>query len=179
MTWVEEISLAHVHLVATGFMVGLIWFVQVVHYPLLGRMAATDLVAYEREHVSRTFRLVAPVMIVEAATAIALAIDPGGPLPLAGLVLLVAIWLVTATVQVPLHRRISVKPSRRTVATLVRSNWVRTLAWSARGGLCKNPYALNRNPCGSSSGSGAGVSANFAHAAASCAVNLTRSPRAR
>jgi amidase len=33
--------------------------------------------------------------------------------------------------------------------------------WSGRGGLTKNPYALDRNPCGSSSGSGAGVSANL------------------
>ncbi len=34
--------------------------------------------------------------------------------------------------------------------------------WSGRGGQCKNPYALDRNPCGSSSGTGAGISANFA-----------------
>jgi amidase len=34
--------------------------------------------------------------------------------------------------------------------------------WSARGGQCRNPYALDRNPCGSSSGSGVGVSANLA-----------------
>ena len=33
--------------------------------------------------------------------------------------------------------------------------------WSARGGQCRNPYALDRNPCGSSSGSGAAVSANL------------------
>ncbi len=33
--------------------------------------------------------------------------------------------------------------------------------WSARGGQAKNPYALDRNPCGSSSGSGAAVSANY------------------
>jgi amidase len=37
-----------------------------------------------------------------------------------------------------------------------------TSGWSGRGGLTKNPYALNRNPCGSSSGTGAGISANFA-----------------
>ncbi len=36
-----------------------------------------------------------------------------------------------------------------------------TSGWSGRGRQCHNPYALNRNPCGSSSGSGAGVSANF------------------
>ena len=34
--------------------------------------------------------------------------------------------------------------------------------WSARGGQCRNPFVLDRNPCGSSSGSAAAVSANFA-----------------
>jgi amidase len=38
--------------------------------------------------------------------------------------------------------------------------------WSGRGGLTKNPYALDRNPCGSSSGTGAGISANL------CAVGI-------
>ena len=37
--------------------------------------------------------------------------------------------------------------------------------WSGRGGQCRNPYVLDRNPCGSSSGSGAAVSANLAAAA--------------
>lgn len=37
--------------------------------------------------------------------------------------------------------------------------------WSARGGQTKNPYALDRNPCGSSSGSGAAVAANLCAAA--------------
>jgi len=34
--------------------------------------------------------------------------------------------------------------------------------WSGRGGQCRNPYALDRSPCGSSSGTGAAVSANLA-----------------
>mgnify|MGYP000493815988 CR=1 FL=1 len=37
--------------------------------------------------------------------------------------------------------------------------------WSGRGGQCRNPYALDRNPCGSSAGSGASVSANLCAAA--------------
>jgi amidase len=40
-----------------------------------------------------------------------------------------------------------------------------TSGWSARGGQTRNPYALDRNPCGSSSGSGAAVAANLAAAA--------------
>ena len=39
-----------------------------------------------------------------------------------------------------------------------------TSGWSGRGGLTRNPYALDRNPCGSSSGTGAGIAANFAAA---------------
>jgi amidase len=41
-----------------------------------------------------------------------------------------------------------------------------TSGWSGRGGLTKNPYALDRNACGSSSGTGAGISANL------CAVGI-------
>lgn len=37
-----------------------------------------------------------------------------------------------------------------------------TSGWSGRGGLTRNPYALDRNPCGSSSGSGAAIAANLA-----------------
>jgi amidase len=41
-----------------------------------------------------------------------------------------------------------------------------TSGWSAVGGQCRNPYALDRNPCGSSSGSGVAVAANL------CAVSI-------
>jgi amidase len=47
----------------------------------------------------------------------------------------------------------------------IRSNHS-TSGWSGRGGLTRNPYALDRNPCGSSSGSGAAISANL------CAVAI-------
>ena len=43
--------------------------------------------------------------------------------------------------------------------------------WSGRGGQCKNPYALDRNPCGSSSGSGAAASANLATLAVGTETN--------
>ena len=43
--------------------------------------------------------------------------------------------------------------------------------WSGRGGQCKNPYVLDRNPCGSSSGSGASVSANLATLAVGTETN--------
>ena len=52
----------------------------------------------------------------------------------------------------------------------IRSNQSSS-GWSGRGGQCGNPYALDRNPCGSSSGSGAATSANFAAAAIGTETN--------
>ncbi len=46
-----------------------------------------------------------------------------------------------------------------------------TSGWSGRGGQCKNPYALDRNPCGSSSGSGVAPSANLCAAAIGTETN--------
>ncbi len=46
-----------------------------------------------------------------------------------------------------------------------------TSGWSGRGGLTRNPYALDRNPCGSSSGSGVAVSANLCAAAIGTETN--------
>src|SRR3989449_1841501 len=43
----------------------------------------------------------------------------------------------------------------------IRSNQSSS-GWSARGGQCANPYAVDRNPCGSSSGTGAAIAASFA-----------------
>jgi len=48
------------HAAATLVMVGVIWFVQVVHYPLMARVSASEFAAYEREHQNRTTFVVAP-----------------------------------------------------------------------------------------------------------------------
>ena len=57
---------------ATLALVGLIWFVQVVHYPLFAKVGSSSFADYEQSHQRRTTLVVAPLMLVEAATAIAL-----------------------------------------------------------------------------------------------------------
>jgi amidase len=76
----------------------------------------------------------------------------------------------------PLHDSYVAEKLRRAGAVILGktnlSEWANirsshsTSGWSGRGGLTKNPYALDRNPCGSSSGTGAGISANL------CAVGI-------
>lgn len=121
-------------------MTAIIWFVQWVHYPLFARVGADAFQAYERDHIERITWIVAPLMVIELVTAIALMFQPfQGAQPAwllwSGLVLLAAIWASTFLVQVPLHTRLSMAMTPEAVANLVQSNWIRTIAWSLRGGL--------------------------------------------
>jgi len=125
---------------ASSAMCGLIWFVQAVHYPLFAWTDTTHSPDYPDENQRRTAPVVLPPMLVEAATAALIAANPppaiGRPAALVGLALVVALWISTLLVQMPLHGRL--KHSGHTpesVASLVRTNWLRTVLWSARAVL--------------------------------------------
>ena len=121
------------HAAATWFMVGLIWFVQVVHYPLFAGVGEQGWNAYSLRHQKLTTLVVGPVMLVElAACALLLATRPG-PLTITGAVLLALVWASTFFVQVPLHGRLGTGHERAIMRRLVATNWVRTALWSVRG----------------------------------------------
>ena len=122
------------HAGATLFMTGVIWFVQVVHYPLFARTGAAGFADYERDHARRTSWVVGPAMTLELLLALALAAR-GGAAAWAGLALLAVIWLSTALVQVPLHRRLQGGFDAAAHRRLVRTNWLRTAAWTLRAAL--------------------------------------------
>ena len=128
-----------IHAAATVAMAGVIWFVQVVHYPLFERVAPERFVEFESAHRRRTTWVVAPLMLAELATAVSLALrPPAGVWPWApriGLALLVLVWLSTFAVQVPLHEKLSRGFDAAVHRRLVRGNWVRTVAWSARAAV--------------------------------------------
>jgi len=123
------------HAAATWAMVGLIWFVQVVHYPLFAAVGPEGFVAYEAQHTKRTTWVVAALMPVEVGSALLLTTVDAIPSALSwtGAVLVVAIWIVTLAVQVPQHRTLGNGFRNATWRSLVRSNWIRTAAWSIRG----------------------------------------------
>ena len=123
------------HVAATWYMVGLIWFVQLVHYPMMDR--AADFTEYERVHCRRTTWAVGPAMLVEVSTLLIWAYFAPellqSPLFLGLGVLVAIIWVSTACLQVPAHNRLSQGFEVRTHRWLVQSNWIRTVAWSLRG----------------------------------------------
>ncbi len=125
------------HALATAVMMGVIWTMQLVHYPLFARVPAGAFTAYEREHMRRISLIVGPAMLVELATATVIALSPPAGVPAvlawAGLALLLAIWVSTAVAQGPIHRRLAARGwDQRLIDRLVASNWLRTVLWTAR-----------------------------------------------
>ena len=124
-------------LCSTLYMVGLIWFVQLVHYPLHGHVGTDSFASYQRLHMQWTSYAVGPAMLIEAVSTVALLLNPPQQIPniafWIGLGLLLMIWGSTGLLQVPYHEQLTRSFSSDAHSMLVWSNWIRTFAWSARG----------------------------------------------
>jgi len=95
-----------IQIFATLFMVGLIWFVQIVHYPLYANVGREQFPEYEALHNRMTTWVVGPVMLVELVTAVMLlkySSHASSLLAWMGLGLLIVIWISTAVLSVPAH----------------------------------------------------------------------------
>ena len=124
-----------IHLFASSLMGGIIWFVQVIHYPLFNQIGSAQFVAYEREHVRRTKFLIAPLMLIELGSGLFLILMNHSfnvYLININFILLILIWISTFFIQVPLHNALLDKRDSMSISKLVKSNWVRTLLWTSR-----------------------------------------------
>jgi hypothetical protein len=118
-------------------LVGLLWMVQLVAYPLFARAGASSFAAYHAAHSSWITLVVGPLMLGElASAALWVAVRPPEVSPIlawVGLALVLIAWGVTAFVSVPQHAILARGFDAEAHATLVATNWIRTAAWSARG----------------------------------------------
>jgi len=125
--------------VATWMMVGVIWTVQLVHYPMLADFSALSPVSAAVDHQRRISRVVGPPMAAEGITALVLLVDRpptmGVASAWAAAVLLAVALASTVLVQVPLHGRLARGHDPAVARRLITTNWVRTIAWTARGVL--------------------------------------------
>jgi hypothetical protein len=124
---------------ATFFMLGLTWFVQVVHYPLFPLVGGERFAGYHDRHSTLTTGVVLPPMTVELVTSVLIALDPPADrsgLALAGALLAVLIWALTALAAAPAHGRIGAQGLNPvTLRGLLVISWVRTAAWTAHGAV--------------------------------------------
>jgi hypothetical protein len=138
-----------VHAGATLALAGIIWFVQIVHYPLFPRLQSGAFESFQAESMRRTGWVVAPLLAVETVSALFLLWrrPPGLPLPLAvaGLSLVVVNWLSTLFLQMRQHRALSKGFNHYAYRDLVATNWIRTLTWTARGAVVLWMISLTAN----------------------------------
>ena len=127
------------HVLATLTMLGVIWIVQVVHYPLFAGVGEAGWADYSAGHQWRITLIVGPAMVLELATAVWLVLDRPPAFPmwavLAGLVAVGLIWAATALFSVPAHNALGATFDADAHTRLVGTNWIRTVLWTARAGL--------------------------------------------
>ena len=132
-----------IHLIATSVMVGVIWIIQLVHYPSFHFIERNQYTTFQRFHMSRISYVVIPAMVTELFTLILIiiSIDQVNPIILASALLLIVIWLMTAVFFSGVHQKLTSGYDKTIVDKLVKLNWGRTLLWTLRLFLI-SAYAL-------------------------------------
>ena len=124
---------------AAAYLTGLIWTVQLVHYPSFGLVPKAAWPAFHAAHTRRMSYVVLAPMVLELGLAIGLAWTGRRLLPGAAgwwsLGLVGLAWAVTFFISVPFHNRLAQGFDYIAIDGLTRTNWLRTLAWTARMGL--------------------------------------------
>lgn len=122
-------------LVATLFSVGVIWFMQVLEYPLFAHVGEEAFPNFHAQHNRRLPGVVfAPMLIAFAATLALLFVRPNvvpGWLVRLGVVLIGVVLVSSFTLLIPRHMRLTSEGhSLEIIRELVRFNWIRTVAWT-------------------------------------------------
>ncbi|MDA3873210.1 MAG: hypothetical protein PF795_04555 [Kiritimatiellae bacterium] len=120
------------HLFCAAYMTGVIWFVQLVHYPMLHVSNGAKSESGHRQYTRRMGFVVMPIMLTELVLqGVWLAREAEVEASL-GAALLFLIWASTFFVQVPCHHKLQTRFEPSLQRKLVMTNWIRTLAWTAR-----------------------------------------------
>ena len=121
------------HDASTWALVGVIWTIQLVHYPLFAQVGRDTFTAYHQRHTTQITWVVAPLMLTELVTAASLVMSGSrDPWLLVSLVPLAFNWLSTWMVQIPLHDTLAAGFDAHAHDRLVATNWWRTVAWTLR-----------------------------------------------
>ncbi|MCP9235947.1 hypothetical protein [Lewinella sp. JB7] len=124
-----SIELWLITLATSWFLCGLIWVVQLVHYPAFRFVA--DFPAFHRHHTASIGVVVGPLMIVELLAASLVVYRSGLAWTwLIPWLAVVAIWGQTFLVAVPLHRSLSGGRDEEAIDKLILANWPRTVLWT-------------------------------------------------
>ena len=124
--------LSDVHFLSTSLMVGIIWVIQLLHYPTFHFIKESDYVEFQHFHMQRISFIVVPVMIIELLSGFMLVYYFRSNLLILCLIILIVIWLITFVFFTKLHQSLLGGYDKIIVDKLVQINWSRTVLWSLR-----------------------------------------------
>ena len=122
------------HLIFTSIMTGVIWVIQIVHYPSFHFIEKELYTAFQKFHMNKISIIVIPIMLAELITGMMLFLDKSSksPLLVISFVILVLIWLITGVFFSKAHNELMTGYQELVVNQLVAINWIRTLLWTLR-----------------------------------------------
>jgi hypothetical protein len=126
------------HVAATLFMVGLIWTIHVVHYPLFAEVGESTYVAYQAAHVDRIGMLLAVPWLLEGLTllgVLAMAVERRDlRIPaLIGAIAMAAVLIISGFWSAPAHGELADGFDAAVHDRLMTANLIRTMAWTVCG----------------------------------------------
>ena len=131
-----ESFLFYLHIIATSMMIGVIWIIQLVHYPSFYYIDRNRYELFQDFHMRNISWIVFPTMSVELITGILLIQSPvfghSNKLFFISMIFLALIWLLTATLFISIHKNLSKGFNEHIINKLVNLNWLRTILWSLR-----------------------------------------------
>ena len=122
------------HLIFTSIMTGVIWVIQIVHYPSFHFIEKELYTAFQKFHMNKISIIVMPIMLAELITGIMLFLDKSSKSPFLtiSIIILVLIWLMTGVFFTKAHNELIAGYQELVVNQLVAMNWIRTLLWTLR-----------------------------------------------
>jgi len=128
------------NLLVAAILTGLIWTVQVVHYPSFRHVGVDHFIEFQHRHMRNISYLVIPLMLIEIFLAVYLQIQSTEKFVGLGVTsangLLLLIWVVTFAISSPIHGQLAAQGfDNALINKLVNTNWIRTLAWTFRTGI--------------------------------------------
>ena len=134
------------NLVLSFVAVGLIWTIQLVHYPSMKFIPEEKFTAYHNFHSQRISILAIPIMLIELFTSFGLLYQNGSAynhIFTINLILVISIWISTFLIQVPMHNTLSSAKNAKVLNHLILSNWIRTTLWTERSLLMVSYLSFN------------------------------------
>lgn len=120
------------HLFTTFALLGLIWTIQLVHYPAFHYIEKERFVEFSQMHTTKITLFVMPLMLIEMLSSILGLYFFKTSLWMVFFGLNILNWTITFFISVPCHNILAMGKNEKVINKLVKTNWLRTLIWSVK-----------------------------------------------